>query len=104
MDGTDPITGERYHDDEVICMVLAIYGNRQLPYRNRLNIDEEQGERKCPHVVVAGGRCLRCRESIPQAQPEELTFDKLRSMVRNNTKPKHAGKQNDVLRFWMGEW
>lgn len=104
MDGTDPITGERYHDDEVICMVLAIYGNRQLPYRNRSRVDEEQGERKCSHAVVAGGRCLRCRETIPQAQAEELTFDKLRSMVRDNTKPKHAGRQNEALRFWTGEW
>jgi hypothetical protein len=104
MDGTDPITGERYHDDEVICMVLAIYGNRQLPYKNRRSVDSEEDEFACRHIVVAGGRCLRCRESIPQAQAEELTFDKLRSMVRNKTKPKHAGKENEALRFWIGEW
>jgi hypothetical protein len=104
MDGTDPVTGERYHDDEVICMVLAIFGNRQLPYRNRKIVDAYEKKRECSHLVVAGGKCLRCRVDVPQAQPEELTFDKLRSMVRNKSREKYSETGNEFLRFWTGGW
>tara|TARA_R110000751_G_scaffold98122_1_gene191021 strand:+ start:1625 stop:3712 length:2088 start_codon:yes stop_codon:yes gene_type:complete len=102
MDGTDPVTGERYHDDEVTCMVLGIYGNRQLPYRGRIRTDDSALEsQECPHIVVAGGICLKCRKKIPMAESKPLTFNQLRETVKSNAKNNSMRGSNAMLNFWI---
>ena len=98
MGGTDPITGERYHDDEVICMVLAIYASRQLPYMGQAMYQPIEEKRECPHTIVAGGVCLKCRKTIEMAQPKSLTFDQLRATVKSNNK---NNRPNSMLNFWI---
>tara|TARA_R110002096_G_scaffold12779_2_gene45623 strand:+ start:575 stop:2248 length:1674 start_codon:yes stop_codon:yes gene_type:complete len=103
MDGTDPITGERYHDDEVTCMVLGIYGNRQLPYRGRISNEKDDDlSRECPHIIVAGGTCLKCRKKIAGTEPKSLTFDQLRATVKANTNKNSRYRSNAMLSFWAG--
>tara|TARA_R110002110_G_scaffold103394_2_gene261278 strand:+ start:86 stop:538 length:453 start_codon:yes stop_codon:yes gene_type:complete len=100
MAGTDPITGERYHDDEVTCMILGIYANRQLPYLNgQLTKGLDNKPRECQHLIVAGGICLRCRFKVPEAQPKVLTFEDLRSTVKANSKKRN--NPSSLLGFWV---
>jgi hypothetical protein len=103
MDGTDPITGERYHDDEVTCMILAIYGNRQLPYRGRvMDLNESADKVECLHLVVAGGVCLKCRKKINTGEAKPLTFDQLRESVRSNaSRPNRSNANNALLNYWI---
>ncbi len=87
MDGTDPITGEPYHDDEVVAMILGIHANRSLP----LNGTPAQSMKKrkvldCIHSVVKDCVCTSCGERFPELESQMLTFDRLRSMVVENTK------------------
>jgi hypothetical protein len=103
MDGTDPLSGEPYHDDEVVCMVLAIFANRQLPYRGQWVMPGQQKEEnECLHAVVAGGKCLRCRKEFPGAIEQPLTFDDLRSIVRSNKVSGDKSRQNALVNFWVG--
>ena len=102
MDGTDPVTGERYHDDEVTCLMLGIYASRQLPYMgSTLYQPPEEKEPECQHAVVAGGVCLKCRKEIPMAQPKVLTFDDLRATVKANNKRNKNYNSNAMLNFWI---
>ena len=101
MDGTDPITGERYHDDEVTCMVLGIYASRQLPYMGQTMYQPLEEAVECQHAVVAGGICLKCRKTVELAQPKVLTFDDLRATVRSNTKRNNSYSSNAMLNFWI---
>tara|TARA_R110002072_G_scaffold94054_4_gene208196 strand:+ start:101 stop:556 length:456 start_codon:yes stop_codon:yes gene_type:complete len=102
MDGTDPVTGERYHDDEVTCLMLGIYASRQLPYMgSTLYQPPEEKEPECQHAVVAGGVCLKCRKTIPMAQPKVLTFDDLRATVKANNKRNKGYQSNAMLNFWI---
>ena len=86
MDGTDPITGERYHDDEVVCLILGVYASRQLPYMGKNMYQPVIEKVVCSHPVVAGGICVKCRKKIDAAQPKVLTFDDLRATVKSNNK------------------
>ena len=101
MDGTDPVTGERYHDDEVTCLVLAIYASRQLPYMGTVMYQPVEEKVECQHPVVAGGVCIRCRKTVPQAQPKVLTFDDLRATVKANNKNNKSFNNNSMLKFWL---
>tara|TARA_R110002020_G_scaffold201079_4_gene403569 strand:- start:913 stop:1908 length:996 start_codon:yes stop_codon:yes gene_type:complete len=103
MTGTDPLSGEPYHDDEVVCMVLAIFANRQLPYRGEwVTPGQNKKENECLHAVIAGGKCLRCRKEFPDAVEQPLTFDDLRSIVRNNKVSGDTSRQNALVNFWVG--
>mgnify|MGYP005814469507 CR=1 FL=1 len=106
MNGTDPVTGESYHDDDVTCLVLAIFAGRQLPYKGKW-VDpakKEEEARKCSHWAVAGGKCIKCREEIAAAKEEPLTLETLRSMVKQHTSQKVGQiRQNEMLRFWIGD-
>lgn len=101
MDGTDPITGERYHDDEVTCLVLGIYASRQLPYMGTAMYQPVEEKVECQHAVVAGGICLKCRKPVEAAQPKVLTFDDLRATVRANNKRNKGINSNSMLNFWL---
>jgi hypothetical protein len=102
MDGTDPVTGDRYHDDEVTCVVLGIFGNRQLPYRGRALKTAEEEKRDCPHLIIAGNVCMKCRKRVETPEPEPLTFDKLRQMVKKNNRETVSNKRaNAMIDFWM---
>jgi hypothetical protein len=101
MEGTDPTTGERYHDDEVTCLILAIFGNRQLPYRGRSFSDGEQEKKDCPHLIIAGNVCLKCRKRLEVPQPEVLTFDKLREMVKSGRTHGRPSAANEMLDYWL---
>ena len=101
MSGTDPVTGERYFDDEVTCVVLGIFGHRQLPFRMYLMPGAQRtGGNECLHLMVAGGICVKCRVPIKIPGDEPLTFDKLRSMVKKRTIDKRQGNKSAGLRFW----
>jgi len=101
MDGTDPITGERYHDDEVTCLMLGIYASRQLPYMGETMYQPPEEKYECPHAIVAGGVCLKCRKKVPQAEVKPLTFDQLRATVKTNNKRNKSLGNNSMLNFWI---
>ena len=91
-----------FHDYEVTCMVLGIFGNRQLPYRGRIITDDSSPKiQECQHLVVAGGVCLKCRKKIPMAESKPLTFDQLRATVKANTKNNNVRGSNAMLNFWI---
>jgi hypothetical protein len=101
MDGTDPITGERYHDDEVTCLMLGIYASRQLPYMGSVMYQPVEEKKECQHPVVAGGICLKCRKPVKAAEPKVLTFDDLRATVKSNSKRNKSLSGNSMLNFWL---
>ena len=101
MDGTDPITGERYHDDEVTCLMLGIYASRQLPYMGQTMYQPPEEKYECPHAVVAGGICLKCRKKVQMAEAKPLTFDQLRATVKANNKRNKGLNNNSMLNFWI---
>ena len=101
MSGTDPVTGERYFDDEVTCVVLGIFGHRQLPYKMYVVPGTQRtGGGECLHLIVAGGICMKCRTPIKIPGDEPLTFDKLRSMVKKRTIDGNKGNKSAGLKFW----
>ena len=105
MEGTDPITGERYHDDEVTAFVLAIFASRQLPFRGRMLVDAAaQEERECLHAVIAGAKCLKCRKEFPEAKEEPLTFEALRKMVKTRQGQSGNRRHAAMSDFWTGGW
>ena len=101
MDGTDPITGERYHDDEVTCLMLGIYASRQLPYMGSVMYQPPEEKRECVHAVVAGGVCLKCRKKIKAAEVKPLTFDQLRATVKANNNKNNNKRSNAMLNYWI---
>tara|TARA_R100000808_G_C2151029_1_gene159954 strand:- start:723 stop:2822 length:2100 start_codon:yes stop_codon:yes gene_type:complete len=105
MEGTDPITGERYHDDEVTAFVLAIFANRQLPFKGRSVVERESKEkRECAHPVIAGAKCLKCRKEFPEAKEEPLTFEALRKMVKARNSQAGNRRESAIANFWTGGW
>ena len=101
MDGTDPITGERYHDDEVTCLMLGIYASRQLPYMGKSMYQPVEEKKECPHAMVAGGICIKCRKKVKQAESKPLTFEELRATVKANGKKSSSYQSNAMLSFWL---
>jgi hypothetical protein len=96
MEGTDPITGEPYHDDEVVAMILAIHANRTLPLRGTpLDAREKRKALDCIHAIVKDCACMSCGERFPELETQRLTFDRLRSMVIENTRS--ARRQDPFL-------
>lgn len=101
MSGTDPVTGERYFDDEVICVVLAIFGHRQLPYGlGAQGAPKSTGHNPCLHFSVKDGACVKCKQKVNIPMEEPLTFDKLRSMVKQRTVQARKGTPAESLHFW----
>ena len=56
---------------------------------------------ECPHAIVAGGVCLKCRKKVPQAEVKPLTFDQLRATVKTNNKRNKSLGNNSMLNFWI---
>jgi len=108
MKGTDPVTGDRYHDDEVTGVVLAIFGNRQLPYRGKWiapGAEASVSSDECGHAMIAGGKCIRCRKVFPMAVETVLTFEALRKMVKGDSDTRGVDKRrNESLAFWIGDY
>tara|TARA_Y100000593_G_scaffold74306_1_gene136673 strand:- start:3649 stop:5718 length:2070 start_codon:yes stop_codon:yes gene_type:complete len=98
MDGTDPVTGEPYHDDEVVVMVLAIHASRQLPWRGTPVQSARKAEiLNCQHIEVADCVCVKCGERFPELAETKMTFDSLRKMVKDSTEEKR--RRNEFLPF-----
>lgn len=98
MDGTDPVTGESYHDDEVVVMVLAIHASRQLPWRGTPTQSARKMEMlNCSHVEVSDCMCVKCGERFPELAETKMTFDSLRKVVKDSTEEKR--RRNEFLPF-----
>ena len=103
MDGTDPVTGEPYHDDEATVMVLAIHANRQLPWRGGwFDSEESRKLSECRHLDVQECVCQNCGKVFEELKKQQLTFGKLRSIVKSSGSHAGAGRGSELLEFWTG--
>jgi hypothetical protein len=103
MDGTDPVTGEPYHDDEATVMILAIHSNRQLPWRGRwVDLEEVRKLTECRHLDVRDCVCQNCGRVFDELKKQQLTFESLRSIVKSSGNHAGPGRNADLLEFWTG--
>jgi hypothetical protein len=100
MAGTDPVTGEPYHDDEVTCVILAIFGNRQLPWKGAIEAARDDNT-ECRHLNVADCVCVDCGMEFKELRETMLTFDSLRQMVGSNANATGGRAGTAMLDYWL---